>query len=144
MLQAFNNLIKPKFIECYLVLRFHHHPQNPRRNPRRESNPSRRLGHLLTRGPVVYPHAQKTKDYWILNPFIVIPFELLGVPDHVRPQGVIRVQVMESVIRMTIFTTKDIPVLLSMDPSTNNASVTDLKVNLLILNIEINNIDLPG
>ena len=84
------------------------------------------------------------KYHWVLNTLIVVPFQLFGVPDHVRPQGVIRVQVMKSVIRTTILTTKDIPVLLSMDPSTNDASVTDLKSTLLTLNIENNNIDLPG
>ena len=82
--------------------------------------------------PVVDPHMQQTKDHLILNPDIVVPLQLFRVADHIRPQGVIVMEICESIGLTTIFTLDLVPVLLARDARSNNATVANLESMIVI------------
>ena len=62
--------------------------------------------------PIKDPHMQKTNDDWILKYLVIQRLELLGVPDHVCPQGIIVVELREGIFQPTCGPLKKVVTLL--------------------------------
>jgi len=48
--------------------------------------------------PVEYPHHQQTTEGWIMDPFPILEPELLRTTNHIRPQGIIVVEICKLVL----------------------------------------------
>jgi len=65
--------------------------------------------------PVEDPHHQQTTESWIMDPLPVLEPELLRTTNHVRPQGVIIVEICKliplpsSLIKTGLFTRDPLP-----------------------------------